>query len=57
MGPPGRMHLGREPSDQVIQACAQILRDRLPLTGRVKVVGRVGFDVKASCGMFVGARR
>ena len=48
---------GREPSEAVIQRCAQILRDRLPMTGRVKVVGRVGFDVKASCGMFVGGRR
>jgi 23S rRNA (adenine2503-C2)-methyltransferase len=46
---------GREPSEEVLQRNAQLLRDELP-TARVKVVTRVGFDVKASCGMFVGGR-
>ena len=46
---------GREPAMEVIERNAEILTNRLPL-GRVKVVGRVGFDVKASCGMFVADR-
>ena len=45
---------GREPSEAVIQRNAKIFRERLPLS-RVKVIARVGFDVKASCGMFLPA--
>lgn len=50
---------GREPSEEVLDRNAQILADAFP-AARIKVVGRVGFDVNASCGMFVagkGARR
>lgn len=43
---------GREPSEQVLLRNAEILQERNP-GARVKFVDRVGFDVKASCGMFV----
>lgn len=47
---------GQEPSFEVIERNALLLEQGLP-GSRVKIVGRVGFDVKASCGMFVGGRR
>lgn len=43
---------GREPSIEVIERNARILGEGLP-GSRVQIVGRVGFDVKASCGMFI----
>lgn len=43
---------GREPSLDVIGRNARILAAGLP-EAKIKVVDRVGFDVKASCGMFV----
>lgn len=43
---------GQEPSEEVIERNADYLRTALP-GSRVKVIERVGFDVKASCGMFV----
>jgi adenine C2-methylase RlmN of 23S rRNA A2503 and tRNA A37 len=46
---------GREPAQEVIAACAQTLAARLAGC-RVQIVGRVGHDVKASCGMFVAGR-
>lgn len=46
---------GREPSAQIIERNAQILEQGLP-GARIYAVPRVGFDVKASCGMFVGGR-
>ncbi|MGF1581669.1 MAG: radical SAM enzyme, Cfr family protein [Gemmataceae bacterium] len=46
---------GVEPSEEVIERNAEIYRSRLPYA-RVRVIPRVGFDVKASCGMFVGAK-
>ena len=47
---------GTEPEFEVIERNAQLLEAAVP-GARVKIVGRVGFDVKASCGMFVGQRR
>lgn len=44
---------GKEPPLDVIMRNADLLSTRLP-EARVKIVARVGFDVKASCGMFVG---
>jgi len=46
--------LGQEPSEEVIKRNAHVLEERLP-GARVKVVPRVGFDVKASCGTFLNA--
>jgi adenine C2-methylase RlmN of 23S rRNA A2503 and tRNA A37 len=46
---------GCEPDVQVIDRNAAMLADGVP-GADVKIVGRVGFDVKASCGMFVGGR-
>jgi 23S rRNA (adenine2503-C2)-methyltransferase len=43
---------GEEPAEDVVERNARIFRDRLP-GARVQVVPRVGFDVNASCGMFV----
>ncbi|MBN9118912.1 MAG: hypothetical protein J0I06_07095 [Planctomycetes bacterium] len=44
---------GVEPPEEVIQRNAAIYRERLP-NARVGVIPRVGFDVAASCGMFLG---
>lgn len=49
--PPSPNH-GVEPGNATIEANAAIFRERLP-GARVKVIPRVGFDVQASCGMFV----
>lgn len=46
---------GKEPSEDVIQRLVGIIREELPESA-VKAVDRVGFDVKASCGMFVEAK-
>jgi 23S rRNA (adenine2503-C2)-methyltransferase len=43
---------GSEPTVEIIERNARILTQAMP-GSRVKVVTRVGFDVKASCGMFV----
>lgn len=43
---------GREPAFDVIQRNARIFAEELPLA-RVQVVTRIGYDVNASCGMFV----
>lgn len=49
--PPSADH-GREPSEGVLNRNADIFRRRLP-EARVRIIPRVGFDVHASCGMFV----
>lgn len=43
---------GEESSIEQMQAVADVYAQSLPGT-RVQIVGRVGHDVKASCGMFV----
>jgi adenine C2-methylase RlmN of 23S rRNA A2503 and tRNA A37 len=45
---------GVEPPEEIIQRNARIYQSRLP-SARVRVIPRVGHDVKASCGMFLGA--
>lgn len=42
---------GRESPPEVIDACMRIFGERF--SGKVQIVPRVGFDVNASCGMFV----
>tara|TARA_B100000700_G_scaffold264816_1_gene302785 strand:+ start:5512 stop:6405 length:894 start_codon:yes stop_codon:yes gene_type:complete len=42
---------GEEPEERHIQQIAQLIRNRLGVN--VKVIPRVGGDVKASCGMFI----
>lgn len=49
---PASPEQGRESSEAVIQARAVQL-SQCPQVRAVKIVPRVGFDVKASCGMFV----
>jgi adenine C2-methylase RlmN of 23S rRNA A2503 and tRNA A37 len=44
---------GVEPAEEVVERNAAIYRARLP-NARVSVIARVGFDVAASCGMFLG---
>jgi 23S rRNA (adenine2503-C2)-methyltransferase len=45
---------GVEPPEEVIQRNARIYQSRLPYA-RVRVIPRVGYDVQASCGMFLPA--
>jgi 23S rRNA (adenine2503-C2)-methyltransferase len=49
--PPSSSH-GREPNAEILGRNLRIFEERLP-GARVKIVPRVGFDVSASCGMFV----
>ncbi len=43
---------GRESSEEVIQRNSELLQKLLP-ESHIKTIKRVGFDVKASCGMFI----
>jgi adenine C2-methylase RlmN of 23S rRNA A2503 and tRNA A37 len=49
--PDGRC--GTEPPEEILERNAAIFAARLPYA-RVRIIPRVGFDVQASCGMFVG---
>ena len=51
--PPGGARHGAEPPESVVRRNAEIYRERLP-NASVGVIARVGFDVAASCGMFLG---
>lgn len=44
---------GVESPEDVIERNVSILADRFKFSSKVQVIPRVGFDVKASCGMFV----
>jgi adenine C2-methylase RlmN of 23S rRNA A2503 and tRNA A37 len=44
--------MGEEPDEGIIQDHVGELRDRFP-ESRIQIVDRVGFDVAASCGMFI----
>jgi adenine C2-methylase RlmN of 23S rRNA A2503 and tRNA A37 len=46
---------GKESSIEVIDRNVEILKSLLPFS-KIKMIARVGFDVKASCGMFVGPK-
>ena len=50
--PPDPARHGAEPPEDVIQRNADLFRARLPYA-RVRVIPRVGYDVAASCGMFL----
>ncbi len=43
---------GEEPDISVIERNVEIIKKLLPFS-KVKIITRVGFDVKASCGMFI----
>jgi adenine C2-methylase RlmN of 23S rRNA A2503 and tRNA A37 len=49
---PSERH-GTEPPEEIVQRNAAIYRERLR-DSRVSVIPRVGYDVAASCGMFLG---
>jgi adenine C2-methylase RlmN of 23S rRNA A2503 and tRNA A37 len=44
---------GVESSEEIIKRNISILEERFKFNGKVQIIPRVGFDVKASCGMFV----
>jgi adenine C2-methylase RlmN of 23S rRNA A2503 and tRNA A37 len=44
---------GIESSDEIISRNIGIMKDRFRFNTKVQTIPRVGFDVKASCGMFV----
>lgn len=44
---------GVESSDEIIERNINILKSRFNFDTKVQIIPRVGFDVKASCGMFV----
>lgn len=44
---------GSESSEEVIARNIGIFQDRFKFNSKVQIIPRVGFDVKASCGMFV----
>jgi len=48
---PYSTNYGSESSEDVIKRNANFIQERIK--GKVKIISRVGFDVKASCGMFV----
>ena len=50
--PPDPARHGVEPPEEVVQRNARIFQARLP-HARVRVIPRVGYDVAASCGMFL----
>lgn len=50
---PAASDQGIESSQDVIDRNINIMKTRLKVGGKVQVIPRVGFDVKASCGMFV----
>ena len=52
---PHSTRVGSEPTEEVIRRNAAIMERCMP-SSRVKIVPRVGFDVKASCGMFMSSK-
>lgn len=50
---PAGIDQGLESSEEIIQRNINILEARFKFNGKVQIIPRVGFDVKASCGMFV----
>jgi 23S rRNA (adenine2503-C2)-methyltransferase len=44
---------GVESSEEVIKRNIELITDRFKFNSKVQIIPRVGFDVKASCGMFV----
>lgn len=50
---PAAPEQGVESSEEVIQRNIGVFQNRFKFSGKVQIIPRVGFDVKASCGMFV----
>ena len=50
---PASLEQGIESSEEVINRNVGIIQNRFSFNSKVQIIPRVGFDVKASCGMFV----
>jgi 23S rRNA (adenine2503-C2)-methyltransferase len=50
---PASSEQGTESSDEIIERNIDLIRNRFKFNTKVQMIPRVGFDVKASCGMFV----
>lgn len=50
---PASKDQGKESSEKIIERNLKILKDNFNYNTKVQIIPRVGFDVKASCGMFV----
>lgn len=50
---PASPEQGTESSQEVINRNIDIIQNRFSFNSKVQIIPRVGFDVKASCGMFV----
>lgn len=50
---PASPEQGLESSEEVINRNVGIIQNRFSFSSKVQIIPRVGFDVKASCGMFV----
>lgn len=50
---PASSEQGVESSVDILNRNTEIIKNRFSFTSKVQIIPRVGFDVKASCGMFV----
>jgi len=50
---PASPEQGLESSEEIINRNVGIIQNRFNFNSKVQIIPRVGFDVKASCGMFV----
>lgn len=50
---PASSSQGLESNEKIIQRNIEMLSQRFKFHTKIQIIPRVGFDVKASCGMFV----